>query len=201
MEQIPAALARLGPEQLTLLFRVNLRRALHITMAPGEWGGWSALGSGAQLADSVAGLGDVAERVPDPDALAGFIAATNRVFEAHDEAPLDSGFWPFSACRIAHMCAVALEVVTTRTDSDSDRFLAYASDQIEEFFEFADQVDDKAAESAAGGEEAETLSHADRELAFWLNAARELADGEAGPASLATMGDRLAEQYVATLQA
>lgn len=201
MEQVLAALAGLGREQLALLSRLNLRRSLRITMAPGEWETWTALGSSAQLADSVAGLGDLTRQTPSPEALAGFIAATNAVFEAHDEAPLDSGFWPFSACRIANMCAVALEVEASHSEDDEDESQAYASDQVDEFFEFAEQVDNEAAESAPG-DEAEPTTFTDRELAFWLNTVEQLAaNGEASTTSLATAGDQLADQYLATLQA
>ena len=194
MEQVLTALRKLGREHLVLLFRINLRRALRITTAPGEWGTWTGLGSGAQLAESVSDLGDLARQTPTPEALARFIAATNAVFEAHDEAPLDSGFWPFNACRIANMCALALEVGTSHSEDDQDiddAPHAYAGDQVEEFFEFADQVDNEAKQS----------TFTDLERAFWMNAIEQLATiGEAGVPSLATAGDQLADQYLVTLR-
>jgi hypothetical protein len=204
VEQVLAVLEPLNEEQLRLLARVNLARALRIALDPGDWGVWSVIHSVDFISEAAAGLGDIAAREPDAESLTRFDEAAVALRDDYDEAPMDAAYWPFAATGDADASAYALLAGTAENIHD------HAKSQVEYFFEFAEIADrdllgeehgngDSPAEgSAAGSDETFTA----RELRFWLDMvqALETRGAEALP-DLIAAGRALAEQYITALQA
>jgi hypothetical protein len=192
MDQVIEALESVDDAHLVTISRINLDRALRIVMAAGSWGSWEASESRSRLAESAAGLGNLAQSSPDVPALRNFIQVSTEVMDEYGEAPLDNGYWSFSACRLANMCAVAMEAQTD--------FLGYVTDQVEDLFEFTERVDEYAAEEL-NVEVGQHASFASRELSYWLNLAEALADSQGADFSaLFDSGRVIADQYLEIIQ-
>ncbi|HEY3867373.1 MAG TPA: hypothetical protein VGM10_03455 [Actinocrinis sp.] len=204
MEQVLAALEPLSEEQLRLLARVNLARALRIALDPGDWGVWSVIHSVDYISGPAAGLGDLAAREPGTESLVRFTEAVVALDDEYDQAPVGAPFWPFTAASDAYVAAYSLQVATAETCRD------YAESQVEYFFEFTEFADNHRIESERDIEDPPSdLSAADsdetftaRELRFWLDMvqALETRGAEALP-DLIAAGRALAEQYITALQA
>jgi hypothetical protein len=133
VDEILESLSSLGVPSLRSLFECNLIRYARLMLLLSEHGSWEgsvALGSVNDIAGRLIQGGSVQRG----ELLESFTEISNRVLASFDEAPLDEGYWPFGACLIANMCAIAILA--------QNNLIGYASDQVEECTEFAGRVDE-----------------------------------------------------------